>query len=288
MDKASTHHPHKDKIKTSIYLLPNLITATSLLFGFLSIKYSIDGRITANHHYFVYAAYAILAASVCDMLDGSVARLTRTSSAFGVQFDTVCDMVSFGISPAVLAYSYALHQSSLGFYVAFVYAACGGLRLARFNVQCAVGKGSKNSTGIPIPASALPIAVFILTLDKFANLKNEVKNPEWVQNLLTFIMDPHFKVIALLIIIFLLALGMISTFEYWTSKSLSLPKKRPFRFFAMVVIIGALFFNLQFIFSLAILLLAYCLHGPILWLFTRKDKADEEDEIFRSEDEDDE
>ncbi len=284
----SSNHPQKSRIRTSIYLLPNLITATSLLFGFLAIKYSIDGRITDDHQYFVFAAYAILAASICDMLDGSVARLTRTSSAFGVQFDTVSDMVSFGIAPAVLAYSYNLHQSSLGFYVAFVYAVCGALRLARFNVQCELGKGGGNSTGIPIPAAALAIAAFILTLNKLANLQTTEKYSAWVQKFLAFTTEPQFKIIGLLVITFLVGLGMISTFEYWTTKSMSLPKKRPFRFFAMVIIVGALFFNLQFVFSLAILLLAYCIHGPLFWIFTQKDKAHEESEIFHAGHEDNE
>jgi len=289
MDPAlSGHLPHKNRIKTSIYLLPNLITATSLLFGFLAIKYSIDARIMHNAQYFIYAAYAIMAAGICDMLDGSVARLTRTQSEFGIQFDTISDMVSFGAAPAILAYNYLLHESFLGFYVAFVYAICGALRLARFNVQSALGKASGNSTGIPITIGALPIAVFILTINKLQELQTAGKLGHWAQNLLVFSTQPSIKLASFLILTFLIALGMISTFEYITTKSLALPKKRPFRFFAAIVILGALFFNLEFIFSLAVLSLAYCLHGPILWLFTRKDRSHEEDEMFRVDDEDDE
>lgn len=284
MDPGLAHHlPHKNRMKSSIYLLPNLITATSLLFGFLAIKYSVDGRITQNMEYFVYAAYSLMAAGICDMLDGSVARLTHTQSAFGIQFDSLSDMISFGLAPAVVAYNYCLYNSSFGFYVAFVYAVCAAMRLSRFNVQSALGKASGNFTGIPTTVAAMPIAVFILMIDKLVNLRSTGTLVSWLQNTLVFLTQPNVTVMTLLVITFLVALGMISTFEYWSTKSMVLPKKRPFRFFAMVVILGALFLNLEFVFTLAVLLFVYCLHGPVLWLFTRKDKAHEEDEIFHSD-----
>lgn len=289
MDPALPHHlPHKNRVKTSIYLLPNLITAASLFFGFMAIKYSIDARITGHTEYFVYAAYLIMVAGLCDMLDGNVARLTHTQSAFGIQFDTLSDMISFGLTPAIVAYNYCLSESFLGFYVAFVYAACAALRLARFNVQSALGKASGNFTGIPTTVAAMPVAVFILMIDKLLNWQSSTKIVGWVQNLLVFLVNPEVKIITLLVIVFLLSLGMISTFEYWSSKSFALPKKRPFRFFSALIILGALLFNLEFVFTLALLLLIYCLHGPVLWIFTRKDKAHEEDEIFQSDDGDDE
>jgi len=289
MDPALPHNlPHKNRVKTSIYLLPNLITAASLFFGFLAIKYSIDARIMGHGEYFVYAAYFIMAAALCDMLDGNVARLTHTQSAFGIQFDTLSDMISFGLAPAIVAYNYCLFESRLGFYVAFVYAACAALRLARFNVQSSLGKASGNFTGIPTTVAAMPVAVFILLLDKLSNWQSTGTLVGWLQQVLIFLLNPDVKTVTLLVIVFLLSLGMISTFEYWSSKSFALPKKRPFRFFATVIILGALFFTLEFVFTLTLLLLVYCLHGPVLWLFTRKDNAQEEDEIFRSDDGDDE
>ena len=100
----------KRKVKSSIYLLPNLITSASLFFGLLAIKYSIDGRMNGNMQEFVFAAYAILAAGLCDGLDGSVARLTHTQSSFGVQLDSLCDLVSFGIATAIVIYNYALND----------------------------------------------------------------------------------------------------------------------------------------------------------------------------------
>lgn len=284
--KQSIEHmpPEKPKkVKAGIYLLPNLITAGSLFFGLLSMKYSIEGRINENIELFVYAAYAILAAGICDALDGSVARLTHTQSSFGVQLDSLCDLVSFGVAPAVLVYNFGLHHlTRLGFCVSFIYMACGALRLARFNVQSSLGKTNGNFTGIPIPMAAAPVAVFIMAQAELSSwsLKDKM---EWETHLAHFLTTPFVRDITLLVILFLLALGMISTFEYYSHKSLRLPRKRPFRVFALVVILSALFFTLQFIVSLAILLLIYCLHGPLFWIFTRKDKADEEEEIFESE-----
>ena len=160
----------KRKVKSSIYLLPNLITSASLFCGLLAIQYSIDGRMNGNMQEFVFAAYAILAAGLCDGLDGSVARLTHTQSSFGVQLDSLCDLVSFGIAPAIVIYNYALNDFfRLGFCVAFIFAACGALRLARFNVQSEMGKTSGNFTGLPIPMAAAPLAVFIMAQNELAS-----------------------------------------------------------------------------------------------------------------------
>ena len=272
----------RKKVKSSIYLLPNLITSASLFFGLLAIKYSIDGRISGNMQEFVFAAYAILAAGLCDGLDGSVARLTHTQSSFGVQLDSLCDLVSFGIAPAIVIYNYALNDFyRLGFCVAFIFAACGALRLARFNVQSAMGKTSGNFTGIPIPMAAAPLAVFIIAQNELATW-NLNDHTAWEVSLAQTLINPDVKNITLLIIMFFLALGMISTFEYLSHKAMRLPKKRPFRVLAAVLIICAIIFILQFIVSLALFLIIYCFHGPVLWIFTRKDKAAEEEELFEA------
>lgn len=276
------------RVKSSIYLLPNLITAASLFFGLLAIKYSIDGRLAHNESDFVFAAYAILAAGICDGLDGSIARLTRTQSSFGVQLDSLCDLISFGVAPALVVYNFALHDFfRLGFCVVFIYAACGALRLARFNVQSSLGKASGNFTGIPIPMAAAPLAVFVMAQGELTSWLKQDRT-SWELHLAQTLTDPMIRNITLLVITFLLSLGMVSTFEYLSHKAIRLPRKRPFRVFAAVLILCALFFNLQWIVSLAVLLIVYCLHGPILWIFTRKDKADEEDEMFASESDSDE
>lgn len=284
--KYSDDHTNQDKpkkVKSGIYLLPNLITASSLFFGLLSIKYSFDGRMHSNMQFFVYASYAILAAAICDALDGSVARLTHTQSSFGVQLDSLCDLVSFGVAPAVLVYNFSLHEfTRLGFCVCFIYAACGALRLARFNVQSSLGKTSGNFTGIPIPMAAAPIAVFVMAQSELLSWYGKDRM-DWEISLAQILTVPQVRNTTLLVILFLLAIGMVSTFEYYSHKSIRLPRKRPFRVFALVLILSALFLTLQFIVSLAFLLIIYCLHGPILWIFTRKDKADEEDELFDTE-----
>ena len=281
-DEYSGEKPKK--VKAGIYLLPNLITASSLFFGLLSMKYSIDGRLTGSMELFVFASYSILAASICDALDGSVARLTHTQSSFGVQLDSLCDLVSFGVAPALLAYNFALHEYyRFGFCVCFIYAACGALRLARFNVQSSLGKANGNFTGIPIPMAAAPIAVYVMAQSELSSWIFSKDKMGWEVSLAGFLTKPMVSHIALIVIVFLLALGMVSTFEYFSHKSLRLPRKRPFRFFSFLVILCAVFFTLQFIVSFALLLIIYCLHGPIYWIFTRKDKADEEDELFESE-----
>ena len=272
----------KRKVKSSIYLLPNLITSASLFFGLLAIKYSIDGRMNGNMQEFVFAAYAILAAGLCDGLDGSVARLTHTQSSFGVQLDSLCDLVSFGIAPAIVIYNYALNDFfRLGFCVAFIFAACGALRLARFTVQSEMGKTSGNFTGLPIPMAAAPLAVFIMAQNELASW-TLADHSKWEVLLAQTLTIPEVRNITLLIIMFLLALGMVSTFEYLSHKSMRLPRKRPFRVLSAVLIICAIIFILQFVVSLALFLIIYCFHGPVLWIFTRKDKAEEEEELFEA------
>jgi len=289
-NKSSAAHSHAGekpkKKKAAIYIVPNLITCMSLFFGLLAIKYSIDGRMTGEGVFFLYAAYSILAAAVCDTLDGSVARLTHSQSSFGVQLDSLCDVVSFGIVPAVVIYNFALYDlKRIGFCVAFIYVACGALRLARFNIQSSLGRANGHFTGIPIPMAAAPLAVCIMAHEELRTWTSATYSP-WEMSFAAALTNPQVVSISLLIIMFLLALGMISTFEYRSHKSFRLPSKRPFRFFAGILIVMALFLNLQFVVSLAILLLIYCLHGPVLWLFTRKDRAEEEEEMFETESQD--
>lgn len=137
------------------YLLPNMMTMASLLTGFLGILWSIDGR-------FEMAAVAIIVSCVFDGLDGKLARLTNTASDFGVQLDSLVDLVAFGVAPAVMIYMWHTHEfGRLGIMASFLVMACGSLRLARFNIQ--TGKISKKFfIGLPIPAAACTLATFVL------------------------------------------------------------------------------------------------------------------------------
>jgi CDP-diacylglycerol---serine O-phosphatidyltransferase len=154
---ASNHHKEElrelvrmRKRGMYVYALPNLLTAMNFLLGFLSILASMEGR-------FDRAVWAILLASVFDMLDGRVARLTNTTSKFGVEFDSLCDLVSFGIAPAILMYFSALKPfGRVGIVVAVIFGLCGALRLARFNVMAEVLPKSYFQ-GLPIPMASLTV-----------------------------------------------------------------------------------------------------------------------------------
>ena len=142
-------------MKRGVYILPNLFTTGNLFCGFWSI-------ISVFQEKYFYAAVAILLASVFDALDGKVARLSGATTKFGVQYDSLADLVSFGIAPALLAFSWALRPyGRFGWLAAFLFVVCGALRLARFNVQTASGE-VKYFKGLPIPAAASMIALTIL------------------------------------------------------------------------------------------------------------------------------
>ena len=137
------------------YLLPNLMTMASLFVGFVGMLWSVEGR-------FEEAAVAIMVSCFFDGLDGKLARLTNSASDFGVQLDSLADLVAFGVAPGMLAYQWHLYAfGRLGLVVAFLMVACGALRLARFNVQ--TGKTSKKFfIGLPIPAGACIVAAYVL------------------------------------------------------------------------------------------------------------------------------
>jgi CDP-diacylglycerol---serine O-phosphatidyltransferase len=277
-------------MRASVYLLPNLITASSLFLGLLAMKLSFEGRILENFsNHFVLAAYCIIGAAIADGLDGSVARLTRTQSQFGVQLDSLCDLVSFGVAPGILIYNMALHQMNrVGFAVCFLYALCGALRLARFNVMASKGKASGNFTGIPIPMAAIPVCVCILAYHEMLLWTSEGGHAGWALTMADVLTRPVVSNWIFVGILFVLSLGMISTFEYVSTKNMRLPRKRPFRFLAFVLMCLVMLFTLEFTLTLAVLMLIYCLHGPVMWLFFKIDKAKEEEEIFSSGEEDEE
>ncbi len=140
--------------RKGIYILPNLFTLAALFGGFYSIVMAMNGR-------YDMAAVGVFCAMVLDSLDGRVARMTNTQSAFGEQMDSLSDMVSFGAAPALIAYVWALRDlGRWGWFAAFVYCACAALRLARFNVNTAV-VDKRYFQGLPSPAAAALVAGFI-------------------------------------------------------------------------------------------------------------------------------
>ncbi|WP_035104252.1 CDP-diacylglycerol--serine O-phosphatidyltransferase [Desulfohalovibrio reitneri] len=138
-----------------VYILPNLMTTASLFAGFLGLTLAVDGR-------FGLAAVAVFVSFVLDGLDGKIARLTKTTSEFGVQLDSLADLVAFGVSPSLLLYLWKLQEyGRLGLAAAFLFTACAALRLARFNIQTKTS-GKLLFTGLPTPAAGCTVAALVL------------------------------------------------------------------------------------------------------------------------------
>jgi len=223
-------------MRKGVYILPNLFTTGNLFCGFWAI-------ISVFQEKFFYAAIAILLASVFDILDGKVARLSGAMSKFGVQYDSLADLVSFGIAPAVLAFSWALRPyGKFGWLAAFVFVACGALRLARFNVQSSSGE-TKYFKGLPIPAAATMIALTIL-------LYLRLIETGWVKDII------------ILIMIWVLAFLMVSNLRYFSFKELNLSKRKPFNLF-ILVILSMIVIIMEPTMMLFLFVLAYVFSGPV-------------------------
>ena len=160
------------KRRKGIYILPNLFTLAALFGGFYSIVMAMNGS-------FTLAAYGVLFAMLFDSLDGRVARMTNTQSAFGEQMDSLSDMVSFGVAPALIAYIWALKGlGRWGWIAAFVYCACAALRLARFNVNTGV-VDKRWFQGLPSPAAAALVVGFIWVMDDYGVVRGQDGTITW-------------------------------------------------------------------------------------------------------------
>jgi CDP-diacylglycerol--serine O-phosphatidyltransferase len=255
------------KMRKGIYILPNLFTTGNLFCGFWAI-------VSVFQEKFEYAAYAILLASVFDILDGIVARLSRASSRFGVQYDSLADLVSFGVAPALLAFSWALRPyGKFGWLAAFLFVACGALRLARFNVLAASGE-IKYFKGLPIPVAASMIAATILLCFEM-------------------IETGGVKDIIILVMIYILAFLMVSNIRYFSLKELNLAKRRPFGIFVAVVlsvILIAIVAAMAPALVLFCFVLFYVFSGPVnvVWAWHKKsalrktEPISQEDRVIRS------
>jgi CDP-diacylglycerol--serine O-phosphatidyltransferase len=160
VDEAVEQGPHLPPRRKGIYILPNLFTVAALFGGFYAIVMAMNDR-------FDSAAIGVFCAMVLDSLDGRVARMTRTQSAFGEQMDSLSDMVSFGAAPALIVYEWALRGlGKAGWIAAFVYCACAALRLARFNTNIGI-VDKRFFQGLPSPAAAAVVTGFIWVLDDY-------------------------------------------------------------------------------------------------------------------------
>ena len=227
-------------LRRGVFLLPVTITSLGLLSGFYSIVSSINGH-------FEVAAVMIAVAFVCDGLDGRVARASRTSSEFGVEYDSLSDVVAFGVAPAVLAYTWALKPlNGIGIVIAGMFVVCGALRLARFNIQTDTVDKSR-FVGLPIPGAAALIAGTALAYSYF-----ELASPR----ALTTAMAP---------ITLTLGLLMISRVPYPSFKTMSVHKRAPVELTIGVLMAAAMLFAMPQL-TAFILALSFVLSGPFLML----------------------
>lgn len=243
-DKASNHGDHEEGERLAyrrrgIYLLPNLFTIAGLFAGFYAI-------VTAMEGYFNYAAVAIFVAMIMDFFDGRVARLTNTQSAFGAELDSLSDMVSFGVAPALVIYSWSLEGlGKLGWLAAFIFAAAGALRLARFNTQVSVAD-KRYFQGLPIPAAAGVLASMV-----------------WLCVDSEILGDGVSMMTAVLAII--IAILMVSNVRYYSFKEIDLKGRVPF-VAILLVVLAFVGISLDPPKILFLIFFCYALSGPILTL----------------------
>jgi CDP-diacylglycerol---serine O-phosphatidyltransferase len=200
-------------MRKGVYILPNLITLASVFSGFYSIIASLNSD-------YENAAWAILIASIFDVLDGWVARMTHTATRFGIEMDSLADVISFGVAPGVLAYTWTLSSfGKVGWLGSFFLVACAALRLARFNVQMGSAE-KKHFTGLPTPASALMIASTVLAYQEIIEYLEHSKF-DWLA-------DAVGKDYWVLAMTFVLAGLMVSNITYHSIKEANLKERRPF------------------------------------------------------------
>lgn len=219
-----------------VYLLPNLFTTGALFGGFYAIVSAMNGN-------FTHAAIAIFVSMLLDGMDGRVARMTNTQSAFGEQYDSLADMVSFGVAPALVVFSWVLQDlGRWGWAAAFIYMACAALRLARFNTQIGV-VDKKYFIGLASPAAASVIAGMV-----------------WVWS--SVVPESPWGVLAA-IVTALTGLLMVSNFRYTSFKSMDFRGRVPFAFMLLVVLVFAalIIYQEQGVLAIAVL---YALSAPVI------------------------
>lgn len=236
--------------RKGIYLLPNLFTTGTLFGAFYAIVSSMAGH-------FDDAAIGILFAMIADSLDGRIARMTNTSTDFGKEYDSLCDMAAFGIASSIVVYAFSLHFLSeypylggkLGGVLAMTYATCAALRLARFNVLAAISGSSKDFFGLPSPAAAALVVFFVWTAVRFGWSGEDVLLPASIITLSA-------------------ALLMVSSVRYNSFKKLNLSGRM--RFLPFAAVIGVLYLvsiNPPLILFLGFFI--YAMSGPVATVIRR-------------------
>ena len=222
------------------YLLPNFFTASSIFAGIYSMISAIEGH-------FVLAAWMVLLSLIFDGLDGRVARLTNTCSRFGVEFDSLADIVAFGAAPAMLLYLYVGHDfGRFGIMASALFVIFGGIRLARFNVMTGESEPSV-FIGVPIPTAAVFVSILVLLFEKYSFLA-------------------EYRVI-ILIAALIVAVLMVSNIRYPSFKKVDMGKKHIRRVFVVIVAVSMVVFIYP-VEGFAIFFTLYILYGPLRSIVT--------------------
>ena len=232
----------REQRRRGIFLLPSLLTTGNLFCGFLALIMTAQGRA-------VEAAIAIFVAMVLDILDGKVARLTKTTTQFGVEFDSLADVVSFCVAPAFMLYAFVLSRLGRAAWLgAFLFVICGALRLARFNVYTGVAD-RRYFVGLPTPAAAGIVGAVFLLLDGDA--------------------VGRWQAVAISVGTYLVALLMVSTFRYYSFKEIDFARRRPVGLLLLVVL-AVLIVATHPQWFLFVLFSAYVLSGPSRPVWARR------------------
>ena len=234
--------------RRGIYILPNPFTLAALFAGFYAI-------VQAMNLNFDQAAAAIFVAMVLDGLDGRVARLTKTQSAFGAEFDSLSDVISFGAAPALVVYEWALRDmGKLGWGAAFIYCACAALRLARFNTLLEVAD-KRWFQGLPSPSAAALVAGFVFVMDDYG-------------------VDPQTVRWWAFAVTLFAGLTMVTNLKYWSFKTINLRRSYPFVAIFLIVLFFALL-SYQPASVLFAAFVAYALSGYVVsaWLALRRGRG---------------
>ena len=232
----------REKRRRGIFLLPSLLTTANLFSGFLAVL------LTSNRRY-AEAALAIFVAILLDILDGKVARLTNTTTQFGLEFDSLADVVSFCVAPAFLLYAWGFsHLGRAAWFASFLFVICGALRLARFNVHSAL-TDRRYFVGLPTPAAAGLAAATVL-------LFSEEEMSRW-------------ELLAISAATYVVALLMVSTFRYWSFKEVDFARRHPVGVLLVVVLGVLIIATAPYILVFALFGL-YAVSGPARRLWVRK------------------
>lgn len=228
--------------RKGVYLLPNLFTTSALFAGFFAVVAGINGDFTS-------ASVAIFIAMVLDGLDGRVARLTNTQSAFGAEYDSLSDMISFGMAPALVAFTWILQDiGKAGWVVAFLYVACAALRLARFNVQAGT-VDKKWFVGLPSPSAAALVAACVWTFHSFDA-------------------DAFGFKLLMLFVVGAAGVLMVSNIRYYSFKEIDLKGPVPF-VVLLAIVLGFVVISIEPSVMLLLLFGAYVTSGPVMALMRK-------------------